>query len=446
MRIDPGFAEEIVSKAKRMGADQAEVYLRSSRNLTVEVKAQSLDALKSSRSFGYSLRVIRANRLGFSYSTEIGDADAVIRQAIESSQYPDADPYLGLPEQGGLSKVGVADPVLENYSEDDAIRNVLRIEKAAFAEDGRIKKARKVSGTFSSSETAIVNSESVRSCYPSTSCSAQITVIAESGADSQVGWEYEGSRFLEGVSFEEIGKSAARRAVSLLGARTITGQKAQVLLDNSVAVEFLEILASSFSSEAVQKGKSLLAGRKGRKVVSEKINLIDSGILSGRLGSSPADAEGVATGEKILVSDGVLREYLHNTYTARKDGARSTGNAARGGFSSLPFVGVTNFFLDASSSSHVISREGLVPAIDKGLYVIDAMGVHTANPISGEFSVGVTGLWIENGKIRHPVKEAVMSGSVLELFQGIEAIGNDLKFYGSVGAPSFIISGVDISG
>jgi PmbA protein len=195
----------------------------------------------------------------------------------------------------------------------------------------------------------------------------------------------------------------------------------------------------------VQKGKSLLADRLGKKVISAKINLIDSGLLTGKLGSSPVDDEGVPSQEKTVIRDGVLRSYLHNTYTARKAGVPSTGNAARGGFSALPSVGVSNLFLEPVSGTSIIPKERLFAETGRGLYVTDAMGVHTANPISGDFSVGVTGLWIENGVVAFPVKEAVLSGNVLDLFEKIEAVCDDLRFYGNMGAPSIIIPGVDIS-
>jgi PmbA protein len=157
------------------------------------------------------------------------------------------------------------------------------------------------------------------------------------------------------------------------------------------------------------------------------------------------DDEGVPSQEKTVIHEGVLKAYLYNTYTARKAGAVSTGNAARGGFSTLPSVGVSNLFLEPVLGTSVFPKERLFAEIGRGLYVTDAMGVHTANPISGDFSVGVTGLWIEGGEIAFPVKEAVLSGNILELFGKIGAVGDDLRFFGNIGAPSLIICGADIS-
>jgi len=445
MKIDPSFAEEIISEAVKSGADQAEVFMKSYKNLTVDIKGQEVDSLTSSLSYGYGLRLIRNNRLGFAYATDIKEKNSVIKQAVESAGSSDEDSCLGLPGPSEPAKIGVYDPAISDMKEDDAINLVVLLEKSAFDTDSRIKKVRKASGSFTTTETVIVNSKAVNASYLSTSCTAQIMAIAEDGQKSQTGWDFSGSRFLSDVSFEKTGRTAAERSVQLLGARTIAGSRTNVILDNSVTIDFLGIFAASLSSEALQKGKSLLQDKLGKAVISPRINIIDSGLRFGKLGSRPVDDEGVPTSEKILVQEGVLQTYLYNTYTARKGNTQSTGNAARGSFSSLPSVGITNLFIEPSAAEECLGKRELFKSLDRGLYIVDAMGVHTANPVSGDFSLGVTGLWIEGGEVRFPVKEAVMSGNILELFNKVAAIGDDLIFYGNMGAPSIIISDVDIS-
>jgi PmbA protein len=445
MKIDPAFAEEVVLQAVKSGADQAEVFMKSFKNLSIEIKGQAVDSLTSSLSYGYSLRVIRDNRLGFSYATDLAEKDSVIKQAIESAGFADEDSYLGLPEPSEPAEVGVCDPALMDLKEDDAISLTMLLEKSAFDTDSRVRKVRKASGSFTSSETVIVNSKSVNTRYLSTSCAAQIMAIAEDEQESRTGWDFSGSRFLSDVSFEKTGRTAAERSVQLLGAKTIAGSRTNVVLDNSVTIDFLGIFASSLSSEALQKGKSLLKDKLGKKIISPRINIIDSGLLSGNLGSRPVDDEGVTARAKILVHEGLLQAYLYNTYTARKGNTHSTGNAARGSFSSLPSVGITNLFIEPSSGKECLGKKELFTVLDRGLYIVDAMGVHTANPISGDFSLGVTGLWIEGGEIRFPVKEAVISGNILDLFSKVAAVGDDLIFYGNMGAPSLLISDIDIS-
>lgn len=445
MKIDPSFAEEIVSQAVRSGAEQAEVFMKSYKNLTVDIKGQEVDSLTSSFSYGYGLRVIRNNRLGFAYATDINERNSLIKQAVESAGFSDEDSCLGLPGPSGPVQTKVYDPAVSDMKEDDAINLTMLLEKSAFDTDRRIKKVRKASGSFTTTETLIVNSKAVNTSYLSTSCTAQIMAVAEDGQESQTGWDFSGSRFLRDVSFEKTGQTAAQRSVQLLGARTIAGSRTNVILDNSVTIDFLGIFAASLSSEALQKGKSLLQGKLGHTIISPRLNIIDSGLRFGKLGSRPVDDEGVPTSEKILVQEGVLQTYLYNTYTARKGNTHSTGNAARGGFSSLPSVGITNLFIEPSTGERCLGKRELFKFLGRGLYIVDAMGVHTANPVSGDFSLGVTGLWIEGGEVQFPVKEAVISGNVLEFFNKVAAVGDDLIFYGNMGAPSIIISDVDIS-
>jgi len=162
-----------------------------------------------------------------------------------------------------------------------------------------------------------------------------------------------------------------------------------------------------------------------------------------KLGSRPFDDEGVPTSRKYLIKDGVLQGFLYNVYTAKKEGVMSTGNAVRGGFSGLPTVGPTNLYIPASPASS--GPEDLCRVMDRGLYITDAMGIHTANPISGEFSIGVSGLWIDRGDVKYPVKEAVISANILDLFRRVSSVGSDLRFYGNVGSPSLLIGPTDIS-
>ena len=449
MDIDAAFAEAVLKRALLSGADQAEIFIRTSRGLTVDVKDGQVDSLKSSRSFGYGLRVLRQGSPGFSYSNLPADADRVVRDAVAAAAYADPDVHLDFPDaeasSDAVASVAVADPEVEAVSEEDAISMTTRMEDAARRADVRITKIRRASGSFESSELLIVNSKKVNTGYRSTSCSAQITTIAEEGGDAQVGFDYSGSRFLSDVSFEKTGTNAAQHACSLLGARKFSTRRAAVVLDSSVSVDFLGILAGSLSADHVQKGKSLLSGRLGDIVISPRIRIVDSGLLPGKLGSSPVDDEGVPARMKVLIEQGALQGYLHNTYTARKWATHSTGNATRGGYASLPSVGISNLYIEATSGVVVIPKQELYGAVGNGLHVLDAMGVHMANPITGDYSVGVTGIWVEHGAPAYPVKEAVISGNILDLFSSVEAVGDDLRFYGGLGGPSLIIGEMNIS-
>ncbi|RJQ16640.1 MAG: TldD/PmbA family protein, partial [Nitrospiraceae bacterium] len=220
--------------------------------------------------------------------------------------------------------------------------------------------------------------------------------------------------------------------------------KVPVILAPSVAVDFLEILSASLSAEAVQKGRSFFAGKLGQAVMSTLVDIVDDGVMPWGTGTSPVDDEGVPASGKAVISKGILTGYFHNTYTAKKAGVKSTGNAVRGSFKSLPGIDVTNFFVKAEGNNPSQSPQ-LIKSLSRGILILGAMGVHTANPVSGDFSVGISGLWIENGEAVYPFKEAVISGNILEMFKKIEGIGDDLKFYGSTGSPSLLIGDMDVS-
>jgi PmbA protein len=439
------FSESIIHRALIKGADEAEVYIKSSKNLSIEVKDQKIDAIESSHSIGYSLRVLKGKRLGFSYSTDMSEVESVIDKAIESTKCVDADEYLDLPDPDEETIVEIFDPEIGLIKDEEAIRRVLLLEKSAYDEDPRIKNIRKARGGFSQTEVIIKNSKGVDKQYLATTCTAQIMVIAEDGNDKQMGWYFSGSRFLNEVSFEDVGREASRRALKLLGSKRMNPKKAKIILDSLISTEFLGIFASLLSSENIQKGKSLLNNKLGKTVISPKVNIIDNGLLKGKLGSSPVDDEGVSCKEKTLIREGILLGYLYNTYTARKDGVTSTGNAVRRGFSGLPSVGISNMYIEAVSKNYIIPCKDFFKSVDRCLYVTEAMGVHTANPVSGEFSVGVSGIWIENGEVAFPVKEAVISGNILSFFGNIEAVGDDLRFFGNIGSPSILFGPTDIS-
>ncbi len=442
MKIDPAFAFEILGGARKRGADLAEVYLRSSKKLSVEVKDRQLDAVESSVDFGYSLRIIRDKRLGFSFSNDPSDAAGVIDRAIESSRWTEQDEHLDLPGPAEHQILDIFDDPIDSLGQEEVFEKAVGVEEAALGFDARVKKVRKAVVSCSSGSEIIVNSKGLEKACSLTSCAAQITVVAKEREDSRMGWDFDGSRFLKNIDFRAVGKKAAERAVSLLGSRKMQSIRADVILDNSVAVDFLGVFAELLSSEAVQKGKSLLAGRLGEKIVSGSIDIVDNGLLEQRIGSRPFDGEGVPTFGKSLVEEGVLRGYMYNVYTSGKDGVKSTGNAVRG-VSSVPSVGPAVLFISSSSSK--VKRTDMLACTESCLYITDVMGMHTANPVSGEFSVGVSGMWLEKGYVKYPVSEAVISGNILDFFGNVGAVGDDIRFFGNMGSPSLLIEAVDIS-
>jgi PmbA protein len=451
-------AEDILNKSMKRGCDRAEVYLKTGRGLSAEAQDRDIEALESSRDLGIALKVIRNRRLGFSFTTDLKGKDGLdhlLNEAVSGAEWTAEDEYVDVPEFSPASDVPVLDSDIPRITEQEVIEKALFLEKAAVEADRRVKKVRKAEVSLAVGNTVIVNSHGVRASYESGVMTAHVTALADDGQDSQMGWGFAISRQYSGLDFGSVSDEAAQRALELLGARRISTVKVPVILDPSVAVDFLGIFSASLSAEAVQKNRSFLSGKVNTKIVSPLLHMVDDGLMPWGIGSRPVDDEGVPTSRKVLVDSGVLTGYVHNTYTAKKQGVASTGNAVRPSFKNLPGVGVTNFYIEPIPLSPPLAKGGkgglrgknttLITSLSKGILVREAMGVHTADPISGDFSVGISGLWIENGEIAYPVKEAVITGNILELFQRVEAVGDDLRFYGRKGSPSLLIGEMDIS-
>ena len=455
VKTDIDLARRIIDMAVSGGADSAEVYMRAKRGVSAESRDGGPESVKTSRDWGYALRVIKGRRAGFSYSTSKEDAARTARAALDAAKYTGEDPFLLLPPPDGAGTATtpeIFDPRVAEMSAQEAFALAREVESAALRADVRIKRARSAMASFNSAEVLIMNTNGFSGSYRSTSAAAQIMAVAEEGGESQMGWDFMGGAFLSDVSFVATGTGAAEKALKLLGSKRTVPMKAPVILSAAVAAEFLDVFASMLSAESVLKGKSLLRGRLGEEVISKHVSVVDDGLLPHGMGSAPFDDEGVAASKKTLIEAGTLTGYMHNTYTAARQGsdpkagpARSTGNAVRPGLSSFPTVGPLNFYLEGAPGAQPVKLEGLFSRAGRGLYVIEAMGMHTINAVTGEFSIGVSGLLIEGGAPSHPVKEAVISGNLLDFFRNVEAVGDDMRFYGSTGSPSILIGPTDIS-
>ncbi len=192
----------------------------------------------------------------------------------------------------------------------------------------------------------------------------------------------------------------------------------------------------------MQKGKSLFAGKLGERVGSTQLNVMDSGLLPQGLATAPVDDEGVPSQDTMLLDQGILQTYLYNSYSAARDGVESTGNGVRASFRGALSSGPRNIHIQPGNRS----QSELMGEISRGLLVTNVMGMHTANPISGEFSVGASGLWIEGGKPIRPVRGVAIAGNLIDFLKHIVAVGSDLRFFGSVGSPSLLVEGITISG
>jgi PmbA protein len=383
--------------------------------------------------------------MGFAFTTDLsGDGcRAASAAAVANGRSTEPDPFQSIPDarERSYEPVAIHDPAVLALTEQAMIDHALSMEREAFRVDPRIKRTRKSSVTFSESHTLILSTKGADVSYKSTACSASIEVVAEEGGESQGGYDFDVTRYYSRLRVDEVGRRAAKQALALLGAKSIPSVKAPVVLDFRVAEEFLSLLAPAVSAENVQKKKSLFMGRLGSFVVSDKLNVIDDGLLDGGLGTAPSDDEAVPARRKAVIENGRLALFLHNTYTANRERTASTGNGVRS-FKGTPGVGVTNFFIQPGAAS----LDDLIREAGTGLYVTEVMGAHTANPISGDFSVGAVGFWIEKGKRAYPVREIAIAGNILELMKNVVAVGSDLRFSGRIGSPSLLVKELSIGG
>lgn len=439
-------AEKILSLSKELRADAAEVFIRSSASTSIEVKDQKVDAFDRAKDIGAGLRVLVNGRMGFAFTTDLSDSalGTLARSAFTNAQNTEPDPFHALPDKPPTAYHSIAlyDPELAALSEKEKIDRVMAMEREAFGADPRIKRIRKASATFSGSETVIMNTHGAEVSYQGTAASSSIEVVAEEKGESQSGSDFDVKRFYRKLMIEEVGRRAARKAIDLLGARHIDSLKAPVILDAEVAGDFLSIMASGFSAESVQKKRSLFIGKLDTVVASPCITVYDDGLLDEGLGSAPSDDETVPVRKKTIIAGGRLAMFLYNTYTANKDRTVSTGNGMRGGFKGMPGVGVTNLYIAPGADP----LETLIASTSRGLYVTEVMGAHMANHISGDFSVGATGFWIENNRKAYPVREITIAGNILDLMKNVDAVGSDLRFSGRIGSPSLRIRALSIGG
>jgi PmbA protein len=277
--------------------------------------------------------------------------------------------------------------------------------------------------------------------YRSSSCSLSVVPVASENGSMQRDYWYSAQRHLADLEApEEVGRKAAARALRRLGARQVPTCEVPVVFDPETAASLLRHLAGAVSGNALYKGMSFLNGKLGERIAPDFVHVNDDGTLVGHLGSKPFDGEGVATRRTAIIEGGVLTGYLFDCYSARKLQSRSTGNAARS-VGDAPHVSATNLFLAAGDTS----PEDIIGSVESGLYVTDLMGFGV-NPVTGDYSRGAGGLWIENGKLTYPVEEITVAGNLLQMFRNIEVVGNDLHYRRAVSAPTIKIAKLTIAG
>jgi len=459
--------DQIVDQAleilQRKPVDGYEIYFNQSSHFDIEFKEGKIETLQTDRYLGMAFRVLHHQRIGFSYMTLTNpspstpkkfssELDRMIEDAIRSADAtsPDACFDFAPVLQAPLPELLIFDESLERISEKVKIDKAKDLEASTRAVDPeRIKKVRKASYQEVFSRTTLVNSNGLRNSYAQSLASVSVTAVAEVSGESEMAWDFDASHFFNDLDVEKVGRSAGEKALERLGGKRIPTGVYPVLLRNHVAAEFLSLLSHSFFADQVQKGKSPLKGKRGEKFFSPLLTIVDDGLYPKGISTVPFDGEGMPSQRTPLVTQGELTHYLYDRYWANREnslsqGARvgSTGNSRRHGIKFPPGVGISNVFIEPGSLDFPKLLEGFL----QGIVVEEVMGLHTVDPISGDFSLGCSGDWIDRGEKIHPVKSVAIAGNLFELFRRVIGVGEDLRFLGAIGAPSLLIKDIVISG
>ena len=440
-------AERLLARARQSGAEHAEVYVSTGTEFTVEVFKGEIESLVSAESRGVGLRTFREHRIGFSYTSELEPAalDRLVDEALENGRYNTAEDANVLPQPESIDPLeGLASPAHAPTDPQRKIDFALEMERRATALDPRVRRVSKALYSDGRGEVEIANSHGLSAGYARTIAYGVLDTIAEQDSEMQSGFAFTHGRDLGELDLAGVVAEAVENAAGLLGARPVPTASVPVVFHPHAAAMILGVLSSSFSADAVIKRRSLLAGKVGQQVGSAIVDISDDPRLAQGLASRPFDGEGVPSRRNPLIEHGVLQGYLQNTYTAMRTQSQSTGSAVRS-YKSVPEVGVSNLVLKPGS----LSRDALLKRVDNGLHVEQLSGLNTVNPVSGEFSLGLTGHWIEKGQLTRPVKELTVAGNVIALLQKVIALADDLRFMfagGFIGSPSVLIEELPVGG
>ena len=439
-------AEGIVERAQ--AGEQVEAYLGRGHHTEVKVFDGAVESLSSADTQGVGVRVIVDGRQGFAYAASLEESiiAETLEEARDNAAFGTVDEYLGLATPDGVEPVelNLYREELPQFPADRKVEMALELERAVKAADPRIRGVEMAEYGDSSSESAIATSTGVRATSRRSSCSIVASAMAGEGSETMTGSGYSVARTPEDLDMAKAVKDASEKATRLLGARKPSSRRLTVLLDPSVSASFLGLLSSGLSASSVIKGRSLFAGREGEAVAVPFLTLVDDPTEPEAWGASRYDAEGLASRRNVLISDGVLHGFLHNSYTGRRCGQPSTASAVRGGYRSTPGVGSRALSLTPGDRT----QEQLMADVGDGLLVQSVTGLHSgANPISGDFSVGVEGLLFRDGAPAEPVREATIASTLQRMLLDLVAVGGDREWLpGGAAGLTLVIGDVQLSG
>jgi PmbA protein len=440
-------AAATVRQALEAGAADAECTVAEGDEFSANIRMREVESLKEAGSRAAGLRVLIGKRTGSAYTSDLSTEGIrqMVGAALELADITTEDPHAGLPEP---EEFGSTPGDLQLYSPGVAeldtglkIEVAKRAEGAALGYDPRITNSDGASFDNYVGRHIFANSRGFAGEYRSSYCSLSTSPVARDGESMERDYWYTMARAFEGLDApESVGQTAAKRALRRLNAVKVETQKVPVVFEPRTARSLLESIFEAVHGMSIYRHESFLAEKLGQQVASETVTVIDDGTLPGLFGTSPFDDEGVPSRRTTVIERGVLKSYMLNTYAARKLGMKTTGNASRG-LTGNAGIGHGNFFLERG----VQTPETIIAGIPNGFYVTELMGFGV-NVVTGDYSRGAAGLWIRNGELAYAVSEVTIAGNLNEMLHGIEAVGNDLEFRGSVAAPTIKIGEMTVGG
>jgi PmbA protein len=439
-------AERVLDRAQP--GEQVEVFVGRSHHTEVKVFDGDIESLSSADTQGVGVRVIAGERQGFAYAASLDDdiVAETLAEARDNATFGTIDEFLGLASPDGVEPVDLDlyREELLSFPTDRKVEMTLELERAVRAADPRIRGVESAEYGDSVSESAIASTAGIRTTNRRSGCSIVASALAGEGTETQTGSGYSVARTPEDLDLAKAVKDAAEKSTRLLGARKPSSRRLTVVLDPPVAASFLGLLASGLSASSVIKGRSLFGGREGEAVAVPFLTLVDDPTEPQAWGAGRYDAEGLASRRNVLIEGGVLRGFLHNSYTGRRCGVASNASAVRGGYRSTPGCGSRALTLTPGTAS----QEQLLADIGDGLLVQSVTGLHSgANPISGDFSVGAEGLMVRGGTTAEPIREATIASTLQRMLLDLVAIGGDQEWLpGGACGMSLVIGEVQLSG
>jgi PmbA protein len=439
-------AADLLASARGQGADAADILIGEGTDFSVTVRKGEVETLKEAGSKALGLRVFVGKRTATSYTSDFSASALadLVHDTVAMARVTSEDPAAGLPDEMVPAEevdLGLFDPTPGQLPTAERIERARRAEASALATSPEITNSQGASWSSGEDRVVLANTLGFVGAYRASSVSFSMVPVAERDGQMQRDYWYSAGRGLgELLSPEEVGRVAAERTLRRLGARKVPTCEVPVVFDPETAAELMGTLFRALSGYSVFRNATFLKDRVGEEVASPLLTLVDDGRRHRGLGSRPFDGEGLPTRRNVPLDRGVLRYYLCDSYSARKIGARPTGSARRG-VGGGPTVGAGNLYFEAGQTP----PEQILAEVDRGLYVTDLIGFGI-DLVSGDYSQGAVGLWIDGGRIAHPVHEVTIAGNLKQMLRDVDAVGTDLVFRGSAASPTLRIRRMTVSG